>query len=97
MHPYDILKRPVITEKTNFQSDLLGHYTFEVDRRANKRQVKEAVETVFGVVVQRVRVINMPTKRARRYGRRDVVRKPGWKKAIVTLAPGDRIEFFEGV
>ena len=97
MHPYDILKRPVVTEKTNFQSDLLGHYTFEVDRRANKRQIKEAVETVFRVAVQRVRVVNMPTKRARRHGRRDVVRKPGWKKAIVTLAPGDRIELFEGI
>ena len=63
----------------------------------NAQQIKEAVETVFDVTVERVRTINMPAKRARRYGRRTVVRKPGWKKAIVTLAPGDRIEFFEGV
>ncbi len=97
MHPYDILKRPVITEKSNFQSDVLGQYTFEVDRRANKQQIKDAVETVFGVTVERVRVINMPAKRVRRYGRREVTRKTGWKKAIVTLAPGDRIELFEGV
>jgi large subunit ribosomal protein L23 len=97
MHPYDILKRPVITEKSNFQSDVLGQYTFEVDRRANKMQIKEAVEIVFGVTVDQVRVINMPAKRARRYGRRDVVRRSGWKKAIVTLAAGDQIEFFEGV
>jgi large subunit ribosomal protein L23 len=97
MHPYDILKRPVITEKSNFQSDLLGQYTFEVDRRANKQQVKDAVETVFDVTVDRVRIINMPAKRGRRYGRRAVVRKSGWKKAVVTLTPGDRIEFFEGV
>jgi large subunit ribosomal protein L23 len=97
MHPYEILRRPVITEKSTFQSDILGQYTFEVDRRANKKQVKEAVETVFDVEVERVRIINMPAKRVRRYGRREVVRKPGWKKAIVTLSPGDRIEFFEGV
>jgi large subunit ribosomal protein L23 len=97
MHPYDILKRPVITEKSNFQSDVLGQYTFEVDRRANKHQVKQAVETVFDVMVERVRIINVPAKRARRYGRREVVRKPGWKKALVTLQPGDRIEIFEGV
>jgi large subunit ribosomal protein L23 len=97
MHPYDILKRPIVTEKSNFQSDVLGQYTFEVDRRANKYQIKQAVETVFDVTVERVRVINVPAKRVRRYGRRDVVRKPGWKKAIVTLKPGSRIEFFEGV
>ena len=97
MHPYDILKRPVITEKSNFQSDLLGQYTFEVDRRANKQQIKGAVEIVFDVTVERVRVINMPAKRARRYGRREVVRRSAWKKAIITLASGDRIEFFEGV
>ncbi len=97
MHPYDILKRPIVTEKSNFQSDMLGQYTFAVDRRANKYQVKHAVEAVFGVTVERVRIINLPAKRARRYGRRDVLRKVGWKKAIVTLKPGDRIELFEGV
>jgi large subunit ribosomal protein L23 len=97
MHPYEILRRPVVTEKSNFQSDSLGQYTFEVDRRANKHQVKEAVETVFGVTVENVRIMNIPAKRARRYGRREVVRKSGWKKAIVTLAQNERIEFFEGV
>ncbi len=97
MHPYDILKRPIVTEKSNFQSDILGQYTFEVDRRVNKHQVKQAVETVFNVTVERVRIINVPAKRARRYGRRQVMRKSGWKKALVTLKPGDRIEFFEGV
>lgn len=97
MHPYDILKRPIITEKSNFQSDMLGQYTFEVDGRANKHQVKLAVETVFDVTVENVRIINVPAKRARRYGRHAVQRKSGWKKAIVTLSPGGRIEFFEGV
>ena len=97
MHLYEIIKRPVITEKSNFQSDVLGQYAFEVDLRANKQQIKEAVETVFGVAVEGVRVINMPAKRVRRFGRREVMRKTGWKKAIVTLAPNNRIEFFEGV
>ena len=97
MHSYDILKRPIVTEKSNFQSDVLGQYTFEVDTRANKHQIKQAVETVFNVTVERVRTINMPAKRVRRYGRRDVIRKSDWKKAIVTLKVGDRIEFFEGV
>jgi large subunit ribosomal protein L23 len=97
LHPYDILKRPIVTEKSNFQSDVLGQYTFEVDRRANKRQVKQAVEAVFDVTVERVRIINVPAKRVRRYGRRDVIRKSGWKKAVVTLSPDDRIEIFEGV
>ena len=97
MHTYEILKRPIITEKSNFQSDVLGQYTFEVDSRANKQQIKEAIEKIFDVTVERVRVLVMPAKRARRYGRRDVIRRSSWKKAIVVLKPGDRIELFEGV
>ncbi|MCD6555091.1 MAG: 50S ribosomal protein L23 [Chloroflexi bacterium] len=96
MHPYEILKRPILTEKSNFQSDYLGQYTFEVDRRANKHQVKKAVEEAFDVEVIKVNIINVPAKMGR-YGRRRVVRIPAWKKAIVTLAPGERIEVFEGV
>jgi large subunit ribosomal protein L23 len=97
MHPYEILKRPIVTEKSNFQSDVLGQYTFEVDSRANKRQIKQAVEVVFDVEVDQVRVMIVPAKRTSRYGRPDVRRKSAWKKAIVTLKPGERIEFFEGV
>jgi large subunit ribosomal protein L23 len=97
LHPYDIIRRPIVTEKSNFQADVLGQYTFEVDRRANRKQIKEAVESVFDVTVEGVRIINVPAKRVRRYGRRDVIRKTGWKKAIVMLKSGDRIEFFEGV
>ncbi len=96
MNIYEVLKRPIITEKSGFQSESLGQYTFEVDRRANKLQVKEAVEKIFDVDVVSVNIINMPAKRGR-FGRRQVVRKPAWKKAIVKLAPGQRIEFFEGV
>jgi large subunit ribosomal protein L23 len=94
VHVYEVLKRPVVTEKTTLQAEE-GRYTFEVDRRANKHQVKKAVEKVFGVDVVSVNMVNMPGKR-RRYGPH--VSKPHrWKKATVKLAEGQSIEFFEGV
>ena len=95
MYIYEVIKRPIDTEKTRYQSEG-GKYTFEVDRRANKQQVREAVEEIFDVEVLSVNIINMPAKRGR-YGRRLVTRKSAWKKAIVTLAPGERIDIFEGV
>jgi large subunit ribosomal protein L23 len=95
MHPYEVLKRPLITEKTNILSDTENRYSFEVDGRANKLQIKEAVEKAFGVKVLAVNVVNVPGKQ-RRLGRR-VGHTPGWKKAIVTLASGQRIQLFEGV
>lgn len=96
MDVYEILKRPISTEKSSVQADYYGQYTFEVDRRANKLQVKEAVEKIFDVDVISVNVMNMPAKRGR-FGRRLVTRKPAWKKAVVTLAPGQKIQAFEGV
>lgn len=96
MDVYEILKRPITTEKSNVQVEYYGQYTFQVDRRANKLQVKEAVEKIFDVNVISVNIMNMPAKRGR-FGRRRVVRKPAWKKAVVKLAPGQRIQFFEGV
>jgi large subunit ribosomal protein L23 len=95
MYIYEVIKRPIDTEKTRYQAED-GKYAFEVDRRANKHQVKEAVEQIFDVEVLFVNIVNMPAKRGR-YGRRIVTRKPAWKKAIVTLAPGERIDIFEGV
>jgi large subunit ribosomal protein L23 len=97
MHIYDVLKRPVVTEKSQYQNELYEpQYAFEVDDRANKQTVKAAVEQLFDVDVLKVRIMNVKPKRGR-YGRRVVIRKPAWKKAIVTLAEGQRIEFFEGV
>jgi large subunit ribosomal protein L23 len=96
MHIYTVIKRPIITEKSNILAEIYGQYTFEVDRRANKLQVRDAVEQIFDVEVEKVRIINMKPKRGR-YGRRVVVRESAWKKAIVTLAPGQRLEMFEGV
>jgi large subunit ribosomal protein L23 len=97
MHWREVIRRPVITEKSNILADELNQYTFVVDSRANKLQIREAIELAWpNVDVEKVRVANMPPKRARRW-RRMTVRKPGWKKAIVTLAPGQSINLFEGV
>lgn len=95
---HDILRRPLITEKSNYQAGKLNQYVFEVASEATKIMVKEAVETIFDVHVTRVNVINVPARRSRRWrSRRVMVRRNSYKKAIVTLAPGERIEAFEGV
>ena len=94
MHLYEVLRRPLITEK-NAVLQMEGKYAFEVAKEATKPQVKQAVELAFNVTVTGVNVMIMPGKE-RRIGRRNV-RKPSWKKAIVTLQPGDKIEFFENV
>ncbi len=96
MHVYEVLRRPVVTEKSMIATDDLNKVTFEVDMRANKLQVKEAVETAFDVNVTAVNIMVMPAKTTRR-GNNVRVRKGKWKKAIVTLASGDRIQLFEGV
>ena len=94
MQLYEILRRPLVTEKNaTLQAD--GKYAFEVDKRANKIQIKEAVETAFNVTVMGVNVMNMPGK-SKRIGRGTTM-TPNWKKAIVTLKPGDKIDLFENV
>jgi large subunit ribosomal protein L23 len=94
MNLNEVLIRPLITEKNTVLS-ALGRYSFEIDRRANKPIVKEAVEKIFKVNVTAVNVINVPPK-TRRVGRSTGKTSP-WKKAVVTLKPGQRIEVFEGV
>lgn len=93
LHIYDIIRRPVITEKATVQADELNQYVFEVDRKANKLQIKEAVEVIFEVSVTKVRTMVQPAKRGQR-GRDRIMRTRAWKKAIVTLAPGDEIDLF---
>jgi large subunit ribosomal protein L23 len=93
LHIYDVIRRPVITEKTSGMAEDSRQYTFEVDVRANKMQVKEAVEVIFDVKVHRVTTMIMPPKRGRR-GTRTYQRKKAWKKAVVTLAPGNSIDLF---
>ncbi|UCH42623.1 MAG: 50S ribosomal protein L23 [Dehalococcoidales bacterium] len=94
MHLYEVLRRPLITEKyTALQIE--GKYAFEVAAGANKPLIKQAVEKAFKVEVTGVNVMTVPGK-TRRLGRRVLPARP-WKKAVVTLKPGDKIEFFEGV
>lgn len=95
VHPYQVLLRPIITEKATM---LTGEnkYAFQVDPRANKLQIKQAVQAAFDVQVTAVNVMNVKGKR-RRLGRRSAGRSPDWKKAIITLAEGDKIQIFEGV
>ena len=94
MHLYEVLRRPVITEKTTvLQAE--GKYAFEVAKEANKYQIKQAVEKAFKVKVTAVNVMTVPGK-TKRVGRRLVLTR-SWKKAIVTLRPGDKIELFEGI
>ena len=94
MHTYEVLRRPIITEKN---TDLMAEnkYVFEVMKAANKAQVKEAVQKAFKVTVLGVNMVTVPAK-PRGFGRLRGHR-PAWKKAIVTLKPGDKIEIFEGV
>jgi len=95
---YDILRRPIITEKTAYQSSKLKQYAFEVPLDATCTQVKEAVETAFKVTVLKVNTINLPAKMSRRgRSRRLGIRKSAYKKAIVTISAEDRIPIFEGV
>ena len=94
MRHYDIIIRPLITEKTNIQKELSNQVSFEVDRRANRIEIRRAVEQAFKVRVTSVRTMQMlgkATQRGRIAGKRR-----DWKKAIVRLMPGERIEFFEG-
>ncbi len=91
---YQVIKKPVITEKsTNQVAD--GKYTFEVDKRAAKNEVEQAVEKLFGVTVLDVRTANTKGKEVRAGRRRTLGKKPDWKKAVVTLKEGDKIELFE--
>ncbi|SDZ31647.1 LSU ribosomal protein L23P [Proteiniborus ethanoligenes] len=93
--PHDIIRKPIITERS--MNDMAeGKYTFVVDKKANKTEIKNAVEKVFGVKVEKVNTMNMQGK-LKRQGIH-VGRRPSWKKAIVTLTKDSKgIEFFEGM
>lgn len=95
MDIYFVIKRPIITEKSTIARDEENKYFFEVDRSANKIEIAKAVEKLFKVKVLNVSTINILGKK-KRMGR-VAGKKRDWKKAIVTLAPGDRIEIYEGV
>jgi large subunit ribosomal protein L23 len=95
MIQYDTIIRPLITEKTSIQKEDFNQVSFEVDRRANRVEIRRAVEKIFKVRVADVRTMQIKGKVKQRG--RIVGRRRDWKKAIVKLMPGERIDFFEGV
>lgn len=95
MEAYHVIKKALITEKSAIAKDETNKYTLEVDPRANKIEIANAVEKLFKVKVLNVHVMNVPGKK-KRIGK-IVGRKRSWKKAVVTLLPGNRIEVYEGV
>lgn len=94
MHVYEVLRRPLITEKATALKEE-DRYVFKVARNATKAQIKEAVERAFKVEVSKVNVMTVPGK-TRTFGRRRVT-SSSWKKAVVALVPGHKITLFEGV
>ncbi len=96
---YDVIRRPLVTEKSNYQSSKLLQYSFEVAPTATRTLVKDAIETLFNVDVASVNILNTAAKRRRNRSRRLTVRNAGYKKAIVTLAEGSTLpaEIFGGV
>jgi large subunit ribosomal protein L23 len=95
VNPHRVLRRPLVTEKSTLARDEQNVVTFAVDPHANKHEIRHAVESLFDVKVLDVRTMRMPRK-SRRLGR-FVGRRAEWKKAVVRLAEGQKIEFFEGV
>ena len=94
MNVRDVIRRPLITEKT-MAGTQAGRYAFEVDLHANKVQIKQAVEAIWSVKVAAVNTMIMPGKQRSRGNSRGY--RPDWKKALVSLRAGDRIEFFDGL
>ncbi len=93
MHASQVLIKPIVSEKS-YAATTRGSYTFKVHPDAHKTQIRQAVEELFSVKVERVNVVKVAAKPKRRGLHRGM--RPGWKKAVVQLAPGDTIEIFEG-
>jgi large subunit ribosomal protein L23 len=95
MNAYDIIKRPLNTEKASILKDQYNKVTFEVDGDANRIEIRKSVEQVFKVKVKDVRTVQVKGKRKQRG--RILGKRRDWKKAVVTLMPGESIDIFEGV
>jgi large subunit ribosomal protein L23 len=95
MRNYDIVRGPVVTEKTTLQKDTSNQVTLRVDKNANRVEIKDAVEKNFNTKVKQVRTIQVKGKVKQRG--KIIGRRKDWKKAIITLMPGQKIDFFEGV
>ncbi len=94
-----ILVKPIITEKATNDSELFNRYAFVVDKRANKVEIKDAVEAAYGVSIESVKTMNYPVKRSTKYTKKGLVTaaKAGYKKAIVQLAEGESIDFYNNL
>ncbi len=99
MKPSDVLIKPILSEKANKQSEKMNRYTFVVDRKANKLEIKKAVESFYGVQVEVVNTMVMPSKLKAKYTKAGFIvgRKPAKKKAIVTIAEGESIDLYTTV
>lgn len=90
---YEVIKRPIISEKSTAMAELADKFTFEVDSKANKHEIRDAIQQLFKVNVREVRTMMMHGKMKRLA--KSTVKKANWKKAIVTLAEGQKIDFFQ--
>jgi large subunit ribosomal protein L23 len=99
MRPSDILIKPVLSEKVNKLTEKFNRYTFIVNRKANKLEIKKAVEEFYGIQVQEVNTLVMPSKAKSRNTKSGVIsgRKPAKKKAIVTVAEGETIDLYGNI
>ena len=94
-----ILIKPIITEKATNDSELFNRYAFVVNKKANKLEIKNAVEKAYGVTIENVRTMNYPVQRNTKYTKSGIVQamKGGYKKAIVQLAEGENIDFYSNI
>ena len=95
MNYHAIIKRPIVSEKSTMQKEVSNQLSFEVDKKANRIEIKKAIQSLFSVQVDAVRTLQIKGKYKQRG--RIIGKRRDWKKAIVTLKPGERIEFFEGI
>jgi len=93
---YQIIKRPLMTEKSNALNERLNQVVFEVDWDATKPEIKQAVESLFNVKVSKIRTARIAGKH-RRYGRKQIRRANPWKKAVVTLKEGFKLDFYQEI
>lgn len=99
MKPSEILIKPILTEKANAQQDKLRRYAFKVAKKANKLEIKKAIETFYGVTVTNVNTAVVPGKNKSRFTKAGVIsgRKPSYKKAYVTVAEGENIDLYSNI
>ena len=99
MRPSEVLIKPILTEKANSQQESLRRYAFKVARKANKLEIKKAVETMYGVTIVDVNTVVVPGKNKTRYTKKGFVQgqKPAFKKAMVTVAEGETIDLYSNI